>query len=189
VFDFGIIKDDKSLIRQAFVSADQKADVVISSGGVSVGEADFIKDVLAEMGTIGFWKVAIKPGKPFAFGKLTNSVFFGLPGNPVSAMVILYQLAVPAMQMMSGLKVKPVIRFNAIAKQKLEKTEGRTDFQRAIYSVDESGQLVVLSTGSQSSDVLSSMSKANCFIVLEQDRGNVEAGETVTIEPFNALMD
>ena len=189
VLDLGIVKDDKSLIRQAFVSADQQADVVISSGGVSVGEADFIKDVLAEMGTIGFWKVAIKPGKPFVFGKLTNSVFFGLPGNPVSAMVILYQLAVPAMQIMSGLTVKPVIRFNAIAKQKLEKTEGRTDFQRAIYSVDESGQLVVLSTGSQNSGVLSSMSKANCFIVLEQERGNVEAGETVTIEPFNALMD
>ena len=101
-------------------------------------------------------------------------------------MVTLYQLAVPVMQLMSGLKIKPAIRFNAIARQKLITAEGRTDFQRATYSVDENGQLVVLSTGSQSSGVLSSMSRANCFIVLEQDCGNVEAGETVTIEPFNA---
>ncbi len=102
VIDFGIIKDDLALIREAVKSADQQADVVITSGGVSVGEADFIKDVLTELGTIGFWKLAIKPGKPFAFGKLSNSVFFGLPGNPVSAMVTLHQLAVPTMATMSG---------------------------------------------------------------------------------------
>ncbi len=189
VIDFGIIKDDKSLLREAFASADLQADVVITSGGVSVGEADFIKDILQEMGSIGFWKLAIKPGKPFAFGKLPSSVFFGLPGNPVSAMVTLYQLAVPAMLTMGGLKVKPAIRFNAIAIDKLKKAVGRTDFQRASYSVDENGQLVVSSTGSQGSGVFSSMSQSNCFIVLEQQRGNVEAGETVTIEPYNALMD
>ncbi len=189
VIDFGIIKDDLSLIREAVQSADQQADVVITSGGVSVGEADFIKDVLTELGSIGFWKLAIKPGKPFAFGKLPNSVFFGLPGNPVSAMVTLYQLAVPAMAAMSGLKAKAPIRFNALAAQRLKKAAGRTDFQRATYSVDDKGQLVVNSTGSQGSGVFSSMSQSNCFIVLEQDRGNVEAGETVTIEPYTALMD
>ncbi|WP_019613947.1 molybdopterin molybdotransferase MoeA [Psychromonas ossibalaenae] len=189
VIDFGIIKDDLSLIREAVQSADQQADVVITSGGVSVGEADFIKDVLTELGSIGFWKLAIKPGKPFAFGKLPNSVFFGLPGNPVSAMVTLYQLAVPAMAAMSGLKAKAPIRFNALAAHSLKKAAGRTDFQRAVYSVDDSGQLVVSSTGSQGSGVFSSMSRSNCFIVLEQDRGNVEGGETVTIEPYNALMD
>jgi molybdopterin molybdotransferase len=189
VIDFGIIKDDKDLIRQALLSADQQADVVITSGGVSVGEADFIKDILSELGSIGFWKLAIKPGKPFAFGKLPNSVFFGLPGNPVSAMVTLYQLAVPAMATLSGLKPKAAIRFNAISKEAFKKSAGRTDFQRATYSVDEIGQLIVQSTGSQGSGVFSSMSQSNCFVVLEQERGNVKAGEVVTIEPYNALMD
>ncbi|MCP5076615.1 MAG: molybdopterin molybdenumtransferase MoeA, partial [Psychromonas sp.] len=167
----------------------EQADVVITSGGVSVGEADYIKDILTELGEIGFWKLAIKPGKPFAFGKLPNSVFFGLPGNPVSAMVTLYQLAVPAMATMAGLTAKPAIRFNALMTDKLKKVAGRTDFQRAIYSVNIDGQLVVSTTGSQGSGVFSSMSHSNCFIVLEQERGNVEIGETVTIEPYNALMD
>ncbi|WP_028866439.1 molybdopterin molybdotransferase MoeA [Psychromonas hadalis] len=189
VIDFGIIKDDLPLIRAAVKSADKQADVVITSGGVSVGEADYIKEVLTELGEIGFWKLAIKPGKPFAFGKLPNSIFFGLPGNPVSAMVTLYQLAVPTMATMAGLNAKPAIRFNAIATDKLRKSAGRTDFQRANYSVNAKGQLVVSTTGSQGSGVFSSMSQSNCFIVLEQDRGNVEVGETVTIEPYNALMD
>ena len=189
VIDFGIIKDDKNKIREALIAADKQADVVISSGGVSVGEADFIKDILSELGTIGFWKLAIKPGKPFAFGKLPNSVFFGLPGNPVSAMVTLYQLAVPAMETLSGLNPQPAIRFSVMTKEKIRKMPGRTDFQRGIYSVNENGQLVVQLTGNQGSGVFSSMSQSNCFIVLEQDRGHVEAGETVTIEPYNALMD
>lgn len=187
--DFGIIKDDKNLLREAFINADQQADVVISSGGVSVGEADFIKDILCELGSINFWKLAIKPGKPFAFGKLPSSVFFGLPGNPVSAMVTLYQLAVPAMATLSGLTPRPAIRFSAIAQENFKKSPGRTDFQRANYSVNDNGNLVVQSTGHQGSGVFSSMSQSNCFVVLEQDRGNVTAGETVIIEPFNALMD
>jgi len=189
IIDFGIIKDDLSLITDVIKLADQQADVVITSGGVSVGEADFIKDVLSELGEIGFWKLAIKPGKPFAFGKLPNSVFFGLPGNPVSAMVTLYQLAVPTMATLSGFNVTPAIRFNALTTDRLRKSAGRTDFQRAVYSVNENGQLVVNTTGSQGSGVFSSMSQSNCFIVLEQDRGDVEIGETVTIEPYNALMD
>ena len=189
VIDFGIIRDDRDLIRNALIEADQQADVVITSGGVSVGEADFIKEILGELGTIGFWKLAIKPGKPFAFGKLPNSVFFGLPGNPVSAMVTLYQLAVPAMATLSGIKPQAAIRFNATAKQAFRKSAGRTDFQRATYSVDENGLLIVESTGSQGSGVFSSMSQSNCFVVLEQERGNVQAGEVVTIEPYSALMD
>ncbi|GLS90146.1 molybdopterin molybdenumtransferase MoeA [Psychromonas marina] len=189
IIDFGIIKDDLALITEAVKSADQQADVVITSGGVSVGEADFIKDVLTELGEIGFWKLAIKPGKPFAFGKLPHSVFFGLPGNPVSAMVTLYQLAVPTMATLSGFNAAPAIRFNALTTERLRKAAGRTDFQRGNYSVNENGQLVVNTTGSQGSGVFSSMSQSNCFIVLEQDRGDVEIGETVTIEPYNALMD
>ncbi|MDA7745701.1 molybdopterin molybdotransferase MoeA [Psychromonas sp.] len=189
VIDFGIIRDDYLLIKEAMNKADQQADVVITSGGVSVGEADFIKEVLNEIGEIGFWKLAIKPGKPFAFGKLQNSVFFGLPGNPVSAIVTLYQLAVPAMAKMSGELAKPALRFNAISKDKLSKSPGRTDFQRGIYSVNEQGELVVSTTGNQGSGVFSSMSLSNCFIVLEEERGHINAGETVMIEPFSPLMD
>ncbi|MGJ8582147.1 MAG: molybdopterin molybdotransferase MoeA [Psychromonas sp.] len=189
VIDFGIIKDDYSEIKQALIEADQCADVVITSGGVSVGDADFIKEVLNEIGEIGFWKLAIKPGKPFAFGKLQNSVFFGLPGNPVSAIVTLYQLAVPAMAKMSGEWVKPPLRLNAICNDALRKAPGRTDFQRGNYSVDEQGLLVVTTTGNQGSGVFSSMSQSNCFIVLEQNRGNIAKGETVQIEPYSHLMD
>ena len=189
VIDLGIIKDDYALIKAAMLKADQQADVVISSGGVSVGEADFIKEVLNEIGEIGFWKLAIKPGKPFAFGRLQNSVFFGLPGNPVSAIVTLYQLAVPAMAKMSGEVLKPALRFNATCKEALHKAPGRTDFQRGCYSLDEQGKWVVSTTGNQGSGVFSSMSRSNCFIVLEQDRGNVAAGETVTVEPYSPLMD
>ncbi|TEW55979.1 molybdopterin molybdotransferase MoeA [Psychromonas sp. RZ22] len=189
VIDFGIIKDDYTLIRDAMIQADQQANVVITSGGVSVGEADFIKDVLNEIGEIGFWKLAIKPGKPFAFGKLQNSIFFGLPGNPVSAIVTLYQLAVPAMAKMCGEKIKPAVRFNAICRDALSKAPGRTDFQRGTYSVNEQGQLIVNTTGSQGSGVFSSMSQSNCFIVLEQDRGNVSVGEKVVVEPYSPLMD
>lgn len=189
IIDLGIIKDNYAAIKEAIVSADQQADVVITSGGVSVGDADFIKDVLKEVGEIGFWKLAIKPGKPFAFGKLANSTFFGLPGNPVSAIVTLYQLAVPAMAKMSGQLLKPALRFNAVCSDGLSKTPGRTDFQRGTYSVDANGQLIVSSTGSQGSGVFSSMSQSNCFIVLEQERGQVHAGETVVIEPYSPLMD
>ena len=189
VIDFGIIQDDYALIKETIIQADQQADVVITSGGVSVGDADYIKEVLNEIGEIGFWKLAIKPGKPFAFGKLKNSVFFGLPGNPVSAIVTLYQLAIPAMEKMSGGVVKPAIRFNAICTDKLRKSPGRTDFQRGTYSVNELGQLIVTTTGNQGSGVFSSMSQSNCFVVLEQERGNITAGETVLIEPYSALMD
>jgi len=189
VIDLGIIKDDYLLIKEAMLTADQQADVVISSGGVSVGDADFIKAVLNEIGEINFWKLAIKPGKPFAFGRLPNSVFFGLPGNPVSAIVTLYQLAIPAMAKMSGEVYKSALRFNAICNNKLKKRPGRTDFQRGIYSINEQGQVVVNTTGTQSSGVLSSMSHSNCFIVLEQDRGNVQAGEIVTVEPYSYLMN
>ncbi|WP_413693379.1 molybdopterin molybdotransferase MoeA [Psychromonas sp. KJ10-2] len=189
VIDFGIIKDDYSEIKAALIKADQQADVVITSGGVSVGDADFIKQVLNEIGEIGFWKLAIKPGKPFAFGKLQNSVFFGLPGNPVSAIVTLYQLAVPAMAKMSGEAVKAPLRLNAVCIDTLRKAPGRTDFQRGNYSVNEQGQLIVTTTGNQGSGVFSSMSQSNCFIVLEQDRGNIAKGETVEIEPYSQLMD
>ncbi|WP_094752134.1 molybdopterin molybdotransferase MoeA [Psychromonas sp. CD1] len=189
IIDFGIVKDDRVAIREALLLADQQADVVITSGGVSVGDADFIKEVLIEIGSIVFWKLAIKPGKPFAFGKLTHSVFFGLPGNPVSAMVTLYQLAVPIMATLAGFDVAPVLRLQAKCSHVVKKSPGRTDFQRAIYKIDDAGQLIVQTTGSQGSGVFSSMSQSNCFMVLEAERGDVLQGEIVIIEPYNALMN
>jgi len=188
IIDFGIIADDLELLTQAFTEADQLADVVITSGGVSVGEADYTKTVIENIGKIEFWKLAIKPGKPFAFGQLKSSYFIGLPGNPVSALVTLHQLAAPMIRKLSGEHAKAPLRFNAISKTKLRKRPGRTDFQRGVYETDANGQLVVQATGSQGSGILSSISAANCYIILEQERGHVESGETVTIEPFDALL-
>ncbi|WP_068545975.1 molybdopterin molybdotransferase MoeA [Thalassotalea crassostreae] len=188
ILDFGIIRDDKEAIRQAFTKADQLADVVISSGGVSVGEADYTKEVLSEIGEINFWKIAMKPGKPFAFGKLSNSVFFGLPGNPVSALVTFYQLGVPGIEKMQGLNAKAKTRFKAATTTKLKKSPGRMDFQRAVLSYDEQGMPIVTSTGSQGSGILTSLGRANSFIVLDKDQGTVEAGESVWVEPFSHLL-
>ena len=184
VIDFGIIADQPELLTQTFQQANAQADVVITSGGVSVGEADYTKDILEQIGEIGFWKLAIKPGKPFAFGKLSDSVFFGLPGNPVSALVTLTQLALPVMQKMAGANAIAPLRLPAITTHGFKKSPGRTDFQRGVYQINEQGQLMVTSTGSQGSGVFSGMSQANCFVILEQARGNVVEGETVTIEVF-----
>lgn len=188
VIDFGVIPDDKEKLRAAFHQADQQADVVISSGGVSVGEADYTKLILEELGQVGFWKIAMKPGKPFAFGKLANSTFFGLPGNPVSALVTFYQLVVPALYQMAAGQMPARIQLQAITTSALRKAPGRMDFQRAIWQLNDQGQVEVTSTGSQGSGILTSIAKANCFILLPQDQGRVEQGETVTIELFDQLI-
>ena len=186
VIDLGVIADDPQLIKETFITADEQADVVISSGGVSVGEADFTRDIIEELGNITFWKLAIKPGKPLAFGHFDNSVFFGLPGNPVSAMVTFYQLAKPALVKLGGGIVTPPLRVTAQLTHDLRKAVGRLDFQRGIVSHDKLGKLQVTSTGLQSSSMMGSMCLANCFIVLEQEQGNVAAGEDVTIELFDS---
>jgi molybdopterin molybdotransferase len=188
VIDFGVIKDDFQMIKEAFEQADQQADVVISSGGVSVGEADFTKDVLDALGEVSFWKLAMKPGKPFAFGKLQNSVFFGLPGNPVSALVTMYQLAVPGLVKLQN--ALPLKRTKLTAKlvNRIKKHPGRMDFQRGVLSLNEQGQAIVESTGAQGSGILSSISKANCFIILAQEQGSVDQGEMVNIELFDELL-
>ncbi len=188
VIDFGIVPDDLAQLTDVFTQADQQADVVITSGGVSVGEADYTKIVLEKLGKIDFWKLAIKPGKPFAFGHLPNSYFFGLPGNPVSAMVTLHQLAVPLLRKIAGETAKLPLRLNAVTTQKIRKRPGRTDFQRGVYEVDATGQLKVSLNGAQGSGILSSMSGANCYIILQQERATVEVGEQVTIEPFDELL-
>ncbi|MFM5619299.1 molybdopterin molybdotransferase MoeA [Aeromonas veronii] len=185
--DLGIIPDDPAQLRAAFIRADEEADVLITTGGVSVGEADFTKQLLDELGEIGFWKLAIKPGKPFAFGRLPHAWFFGLPGNPVSAMVTFDQLVQPALAKLAGQHFDRPLQLQAIAAEPLKKSPGRLDFQRGILSQGPNG-LEVRSTGSQDSAVFSSLSRANCYIVLERERGRVAAGETVTVEPFGGLL-
>lgn len=189
VIDLGLLPDDESALENAFLKAQEKADLVITSGGVSVGEADFTKTLLEKLGAINFWKLAIKPGKPFAFGKLGKAWFCGLPGNPVSALVTFYQLVQPLIAKLQGQKhrQKPP-HFSAIATSSLKKSPGRLDFQRGFYQINRKGQLEVQPVGFQGSHLFSAFVKSNCFIVLEQDRGNVNAGETVTIEPFNDLL-
>ncbi len=189
VINLGIISDDPDKLRAAFIEADKSADVVISSGGVSVGEADYTKTILDELGEIAFWKLAIKPGKPFAFGKLANSWFCGLPGNPVSAALTFYQLVQPLLATLSGNRASPLpVRQRARAATRLKKSPGRLDFQRGVLTRSADGELEVSTTGHQGSHIFSSFSQGNCFIVLERERGNVEAGEWVEVEAFNHLF-
>jgi molybdopterin molybdochelatase len=189
VINLGIIRDDPEQLRQTFIKADSEADVVISSGGVSVGEADYTKTILDELGEIGFWKLAIKPGKPFAFGKLSDSWFCGLPGNPVSAALTFYQLVQPLLAKLSGFTGSTQApRLRVRAASRLKKSPGRLDFQRGILQRDANGELTVSTTGHQGSHIFSSFSQGNCFIVLERERGHVEAGEWVEVEPFNHLL-
>ncbi|MFC4701232.1 gephyrin-like molybdotransferase Glp [Glaciecola siphonariae] len=185
VIDLGIVPDKPQALREVFMQADALADCVISTGGVSVGEADFVKDILAERGQIDFWKLAIKPGKPLAFGRLPNSVFFGLPGNPVSAFVTFNQIAADALKQMSGEHVISVPTVSAICTEPLRKQPGRVDFQRGQWSVSDAGELQVSSTGAQGSGIFSSFINSNCYIVLERDRGSVKAGESVQIKLFD----
>ncbi|WP_117234156.1 molybdopterin molybdotransferase MoeA [Vibrio maerlii] len=186
--DLGIIPDCPATLKATFEKAQELADVVITSGGVSVGEADYTKDILEELGQIGFWKLAIKPGKPFAFGSLDNAWFCGLPGNPVSAVLTMYVLVQPMLAKLSGhTQWKAPESIPATTRSAFKKGPGRTDYQRGIYTI-ENGQFFVETTGNQSSGAFRSMSLANCFVVLERDRGNVQVGETVQIELFNSTL-
>jgi molybdopterin molybdotransferase len=186
--DLGVIADNKEAIRGAFKEAASKADMVLTSGGVSVGEADFTKQILSEEGQITFWKLAIKPGKPFAFGKIDNAIFCGLPGNPVSSMVTFYKLVLPILHKMQGLKpVKPLF-CQAKLLTDIRKHPGRVEYQRGILSRNELGELEVAITGGQGSGMLTSMSLANCFVILDQFQGDTPTGTQVTVEPFNNVL-
>ena len=187
VVDMGIIPDNEEKIESAFKIASANADVLITSGGVSVGDADFVKLTLEKLGKVNFWKIAMKPGRPLAVGTLQNCYFFGLPGNPVSAMVTFYQFVRPALRFLMGQTQfeNHFLQLKCISP--LKKRPGRVEFQRGIYFQDENGQFVVKSTGNQGSHVLSSMSKANCFIILDQDQGKVEAGSLVKVQTFESL--
>lgn len=187
VLDLGLLPDKPEAIRQAILRASDEADVLITSAGVSVGDADYTRQLLTELGDIGFWKVAMKPGKPFAFGSLANCWFFGLPGNPVAAVATMDLLVQPVLRRLAG---EPMVRpssLEAVAAEPLKKTPGRADFQRGYYQ-QQDGHLQVQAVGKQSSAVLSGTAKANCYIALEQDRGQVALGEQVRILPFYQML-
>lgn len=188
VINFGVIADDEKAIKAAFLQADAQADAVISSGGVSVGDADYTKLVLEQIGEIAFWKIAMKPGKPFAFGKLPNSIFFGLPGNPVSAMVTADLLAIPALMKLQNYQAAPAITLTAKTVTDLRKSPGRMDFQRGVLSYNDQGELMVTSTGNQGSGILTSIASANCYIVLPAEQGRVTANTAVNIRLFERFF-
>jgi molybdopterin molybdotransferase len=189
VLDMGVVRDDPALIEAAFAQAAANADVVITSGGVSVGEADFVKSMLAKLGEVVFWKIAMKPGRPLAYGKIGGAHFFGLPGNPVSVMVTFYQFVRDALLELSGVNpVAPVPTFTATCTTRLKKAPGRTEFQRGILSRAPDGSLQVKPTGEQGSGILKSMSDANCFIILGDTTGNVEPGTLVEVQLLEGVV-
>jgi molybdopterin molybdotransferase len=188
LLDLGVVRDQRGSLRQAFSDAAAIADVVITSGGVSVGEADYVKAILAELGEIGFWKIAMKPGRPLAFGRLGGAAFFGLPGNPVAVMVTFYQFVQPALRRLAGEPESPPQRFRVPCLSALKKRPGRSEFQRGILAPQADGSLAVSHTGKQGSGILSSMSRANCFIVLDPASEGIQPGDLVQVEPFEGLV-
>ena len=187
--DMGVVRDDPKLLERAFREAAASADVVITSGGVSVGEADFVKGMLDELGEEVFWKIAMKPGRPLAYGKIAGAHFFGLPGNPVSVMVTFYQFVRDALLVLMGASpVEPVPTFTAVCSTRLRKAPGRTEFQRGVLSRGPDGALIVKPTGEQGSGILKSMSDANCFIILGDATGNVEPGTLVEVQLLEGIV-
>lgn len=184
LIDMGVVPDTPDATLAAFRRAAANADVVITSGGVSVGEADYIKDSVTALGSIEFSKVAMKPGRPLTFGRIGEAFFFGLPGNPVSVMVTFYLYVQPALRRLAGESAVEPLILRARCESKLRKKPGRTEYQRGILSADTAGDLVVARTGPQGSGILTSMAQANCFIVLPADFGTVEAGTPVPVIPF-----
>jgi len=189
VLDMGVVRDDPEALERAFAQAAANADVVITSGGVSVGEADFVKGMLGKLGEVVFWKIAMKPGRPLAYGKIGGAHFFGLPGNPVSVMVTFYQFVRDAMLVLAGADpVAPIPTFSATCSARLKKAPGRTEFQRGILTRGSDGALTVKPTGEQGSGILKSMSDANCFIILGDATGNVEPGTTVEVQLLEGIV-
>jgi molybdopterin molybdotransferase len=193
--NMGSVRDDPALLEAALVHAANDADVVISSGGVSVGEADFIKGLLKKIGEVVFWKIAMKPGRPLAYGKIRRTTksageahFFGLPGNPVSTMVTFYQIVRPALMALQGIKPIPLSpTFKVECVSPIKKATGRTEFQRGTLFT-ENGQTKVRTTGAQGSGILKSLSDANCFIILGDDVGNVAAGALVDVQVLDGIV-
>jgi molybdopterin molybdotransferase len=182
IVDLGVVRDNPDSMREALANASTKADLIISTGGVSVGEADYIKPALADLGDTEFWKIAIKPGRPLTFGQIGNSIFMGLPGNPVAVMITFHQFVAPAIEVLSGASMQPPLLVPARSLERMRKKPGRTEFQRGVATLDKDNQWQVGKTGKQGSGILTSMSRANCLIVLPDDNAGVEPGDEVSIQ-------
>jgi molybdopterin molybdotransferase len=189
VLDMGVVRDNPDDVEKAFHEAAESADVVMTSGGVSVGEADYVKQILDKLGQVLFWKLAMKPGRPLAYGKIGTAHFFGLPGNPVAVMVTFYQFVRDALLHLQGqTRVAPLPTMKTTCTTPIRKAPGRTEFQRGILSLGADGQWTVRTTGDQGSGILSSMSQADCFIILPTDQGNVAAGTVVEVQLLEGLI-
>ncbi|MGH8248287.1 MAG: molybdopterin molybdotransferase MoeA, partial [Gammaproteobacteria bacterium] len=188
ITDMGVVRDERGATEAAFLKAAANADVIITSGGVSVGEADYVKETLNKVGKVEFWKVAMKPGRPLAFGRVKDAWFFGLPGNPVSVMVTFYQFVQPALRRLMGEPDAAMLTIRVPCLSKLKKRPGRVEYQRGILDRDDQGQLTVKKTGAQGSGILSSMSQANCFIILPMESTGIESGTLVDVQPFFGIV-
>ena len=188
LMDMGVVPDDPTAVQDALTGAAAQADVVITSGGVSVGEADFVGQIVRDQGEAHFWSLAMKPGRPLTFGRFADAWFFGLPGNPVSVMATFTQVVTPALRQLAGETLRPRPRFRLPCRSNLSKKPGRQDFQRARLVISEDGSLAVESVGRQGSGILRSMSEADCFIVLPADSGDIAEGDWVEVEPFRAPL-
>ena len=188
VIDMGVVRDEPSVLEAAFTRAAQQADAIITSGGVSVGEADYTKLMMKKLGDVAFWKIAMRPGRPMAVGRIGNAVLFGLPGNPVAVMVTFLAFVRPALLQMMGstAAAPPLLKANSM--ELLRKKPGRTEYQRGIVSTGVDGTLQVQTTGNQGSGVLSSMVQANGLIVLHHDQGDVASGDSVDVMMFDGVV-
>ena len=186
--DLGILPDEPDVLRTALSTAAQRSDVILTSGGVSVGDADHIRAVVESIGQLEFWKLALKPGKPLAYGSIGNAAFFGLPGNPVSTIVTFLLVVKPALQSLSGMKPQPALRLNAQLQSPIRHTTGRAEYQRGTLAQSVGGATVT-STGDQGSNRLGSFRNANCLIEIPKAEGNLEPGCTVQVLPFYGLLD
>lgn len=189
IIDLGAIADDPIQLENTLLNAAAQADVIITSGGVSVGEADYMKDLLSKHGQVMFWKIAMKPGRPLAYGKVGRAHYFGLPGNPVAVMVTFYQFVREALLTLMGQpEISPLPMFEVECTAPIKKLTGRTEFQRGILHTDTTGSWKVKPTGAQGSAILSSMSRANCFIVLDETVGNLDAGAMVKVQVLHGII-
>ncbi len=195
VIDMGVVKDDPSLLEAAFQSAAAQADAIITSGGVSVGDADYTKAMMKKLGDVAFWRIAMRPGRPMAVGRIaaaesqkTGAMLFGLPGNPVAVMVTFLAFVRPALLQMMGCTDSPSPLLKAHSQEPMRKKSGRTEYQRGWVSTAADGSLQVRTTGSQGSGVLSSMAEANGLIMLHHDQGNVAVGELLDVMMFDGAI-
>jgi molybdopterin molybdotransferase len=188
IIDLGVVRDDRSALREAFEQAANTADAVITSGGVSVGEADYTREILEGLGEMAFWSIAMKPGRPLTFGRLGDALFFGLPGNPVAVMLTFQQFVRPALRRLAGADWPTPLVVEARSRVALKKRPGRFEFVRGVLDYDGEGRLSVRPSGAQGSGILTSMSRANCFILLDEACAGVAEGDVVRVEPFSMLL-